>query len=540
VFVPLGGEARISGTSVALDDKNAVEINITAPDKSTESLSGKLTSENTYAVVFKKTNMPGTYAVTAKSPDGKSTAKASFTVVSALSMGETTTNLFSSLTRLSVKTGKAVHAAHEIIDAQADFPDRAKIDEDIAQIERTLEQLPEQLAGLKDALDGFSKLIEQHPGAGNVPELAEVVKELSDALDEAETMEEQLDDLYIRMSKGPSICDMIDAASEAFGFTELFFEMVSGPWIMRVNALFASTQLPEDIYNAVSPDDNLGLAGKTAFIETVKNALGLVTNAADTLEDYLTSPTGLINTLAESLLTYAFGDMCEHFVGPVEGTLSIDTTVDNGKPFWGYKTYIKGRVVLRYEKNSSNPVNLTGEFDGTATKFEVYENLYVTGVKTVQPKIIARILVPPVSGGDVINWIGMKANKITAMAIPYYFSVPVTGTYNIDDRVTIDVAKNGRVDFNDLNANAYYVIVPSAILPIPLVERFNIPIQTAQYILSRGLRSPATIKVKTTKAPNGSLLKTIEQTFTREEVVSDGEIKAKWNLKVKACNPECP
>ena len=539
VFVPLGGEARISGTSVALGDKAAVTINITAPDKSTESLSGKLTPENKYTVVFKKTNMPGEYTVTAKSPDGKSTANASFTVVSALFIGETTNNLFSLLTQVSVKTGKVVHAAKEIIDAQGDFPDRARINEDIARIEQTLEQLPEQLDGLSDALNWFSKLVEQYPGVESVPELSEVVKELSNALDEAETIDEQLEDLYIRMSKGPSVCDMIDAASEAFGATELFFDMISGAWILRAHSLFMSSDFPNDVYNAVFPDNSLGLAGRTAFTETVKNAVYLLSDAALKMEDYLISPTGLVHTLAGTIVEYAFGDKCEHFVGPVEGTLAIDFTVDNGKPFWKYKTYIKGRLVLRYEKNASNPVHLTGEFEGTATKFEVSENLYVTG-ELVQSKIIARILKPPIAGGDIINWIGMKANKITAMAIPYYFNVPVTGTYSKDDRITISVAPTGRQDFNDLNAHAYYVVVPSVILPIPLVERFDLPIQNAQYILSRGLRSPATIEVKTTKSPKGSLLKTIEKSFTREEVVSDGEITARWNLKVKACNPECP
>jgi len=542
-FVPFGGEARISGTSVPLGDKDAVTIDVTAPDKSTSSLNGKLTLENTYAVVYNKTKMTGIYTVTAKSPDGKSTAKTTFRVVSALELGETTDKLFSSLTQIADKTGKVVQAAQDIINDQGDFPGREQIDRDIDEIEETLDELPELLDEMRDAFDRLSEFIEKYPGAESVPELGEVVKDLSDAIEDAETMIEQLDDLYKRASDELSICDRLDAAVEAFNGVGLVFDLITGTWAQRAVSLVMSLGLPDDIYNSVFPDDDLGFAGKTAFTESVKNIVGLVTNATDTIEDYLKSPTGLTATLAQSLIVYGFGDMCEHFVGPIEGIFSIDSTVGQGLPFWGYKTYIKGRLILRYEtkyKTGKDPIPLTGEFEGTATKFEVYEDLYVTGDELVKSKILARILQQPGAAGEIINWIGLKAGSLPAMAIPHYFKVRVTGSYSLGDSITIEIAPKGQQDFlPGLHAVAYYVLLPSTIIPIPLVERFDIPIQNAQFILSRGLRNTSTMKVATGKSSKGSLLNTIEQTFTREEVVSDGEVTVKWNLKVKACNPEC-
>ena len=540
-FVPLGGTARLSGTSVTLGDKDTVSINITAPDKSTKSLNGKLTQEGTYAVTFTGTNTPGTYTVTAKSPDGKSTAKASFTVVSALEIGETTEKLFSALTQITGKTGKTVQAVQEIIDDQGDFPGRTKIDHDLEEIVDALEKLPVLLDDMRDAIGQLSKLIEEYPGVETIPELAEMAKELSNALDEAETMNEQLDDLYVRMTDELSICDRIDMMNEALSFTEMVLDFVSGTWVMRANALMVKMGIPEDIYNALFPDGS-SLESKTVFTETVENAIGLFTKAADTVEDFVKSPQGLVLTVTQYILELNIGDMCERFVGPIEGTFSVDSTL-NGQQFWGYKTYIKGRLILRYEtkyKTGKDPIPLTGEFEGTATKFDVYENLYVTGGELIQSKIMARFLVKPIAVGDVINWIGLKAGPLPAMAIPKYFKVRVTGSYSLNDSVTINIAPTGIVDFGkDLHSTAYYVLLPSAIIPIPLVEHFDIHMEDAQYILSRGLRNTSTMKVATGKSSKGSLLSTIEQTFTREEVVSNGEVTVKWNVNVKACNPEC-
>jgi len=138
MVVTPGGDARISGTSVQLGDKNAVTIDIVKPDKSTASLSGNLTPQGTYNVSFKDTKLTGAYNVTAKSPDGKSTAKASFRVVSAEVIGETAKALNQSLTQLAGKSGKIVQASKAAIDANGDFPGRDQIDKDIEEIVQSL------------------------------------------------------------------------------------------------------------------------------------------------------------------------------------------------------------------------------------------------------------------------------------------------------------------------------------------------------------------------------------------------------------------
>lgn len=555
MVVTPGGDARISGTSVQLGDKNAVTIDIVKPDKSTASLSGNLTPQGTYNVSFKDTKLTGAYNVTAKSPDGKSTAKASFRVVSAEVIGETAKALNQSLTQLAGKSGKIVQASKAAIDANGDFPGRDQIDKDIEEIVQSLSELPKRMEGINKALDQLSGLIKQYPGLANVPELAEVSQELTEARYETDKMNEQADDLLASLSKSPgmSICDRIDAGIEGLRFAGLFFDLFGdGPTTGKalwkgVRVLLedvGASATGEAIYNSAVPVENRSSAQKTAFTEALKGVTLLFAEGLKEVNNFVKGPFGLANDCAQFLLGAGFDRFCERFIGPIEGVFSVDAT-NLGWKFWGYKTYIKGRLVLRFEKkdNTGNaPVRLTGEFEGAATKFDAYEDLFATN-QLNKSTVLFRTLIPPIAAGDVVSWTALNVfgSAPSVLALPNYFKVPVTGALSADgNKVTIEVASAGIKDFkSDLRATAYYVSMPLGSI-IPIVQNFNISMENAQFILSRGLRSPATVDVKTENKSGGLLLKKIEKTFTREEVVSDGEVTVRWELKVTACNPECP
>ena len=546
--VAFGNAVQISGTSVKFGDKNTVKISITKPDKSTVSLSSNLTPEGTYNIRFTDTKMTGAYDITAKSPDDKSTAKVSFRVISAGLIGETAKTLNQSLLQLSGQSSKIVRATKTSIDAGEDFSGRAKIDKDIANIDEALSQFPKQMTDINKALDELSGLIKQYPGLAGISELAEVTQELTEARNKADDMVKESNDLLACVSKSSemSICDRMDMGAEALRFTGLVFNFITA-WPITVASLMTKVGTPiaaEHAYNTVVPVENQSVVSKNGFLASVNSIKSLFESGSNGLKDYASSPTGLVSDAVQFFLELGFGNLCERFIGPIEGVLSVDAT-DSGRPFWGYKTHIKGRLILRFEtkhNTGSAPVRLTGEFEGAATKFEVYEDLF-TGNQTNKKSVLFHQAKPPIAAGDAINWMSLNVlgSLPSGMALPYYFKIPVTGALAAEgSSITIEVAPNGIKDFKkDLSTTAYYVSMPLGSM-IPIVQQFDIPMQNVQFILSRGLRSPATIKVKTTKLSNGSLLKTIEQTFTREEVVNNGEVTVKWNLKVKACNPACP
>jgi hypothetical protein len=545
-----GSTVKITGTSVQLGNNKIVSIEIAKPDKTTVKMSGSLTSQGTYTVKFTDTKWTGEYKVTAKSPDGKSTAKASFRVINAMSIGETTKLLMTSMTSLSSNSSKTMQAAKKIITESEDFPDREKLTKDIAQIEEALLQLPKKMENMSKSLDQLSGVIKQYPESADIPELAELAQELATARNQAEEKIKQAEDLLARVPKSSemSICDRMDAAVNALAFAGLVFDFGTAALQGVRTVIFAlvSTGAKTGIataYDAVVPVEKRNPLAKTALANAAGNVVQAFDGGTKVLVDYVKTPMGLANDAAQYLIGLGFDRLCERFAGTVEGTLSVDATVAGGKKFWGYKIHIKGRLLMRFEKKQNTgktPAPLTGEFEGSATKFEAYENLFATNTTA---KVLFHTINPPTgAAGDIINWAAFDVlgSMASAMALPYYFKVPVTGALASDgNSIAIKVADAAVKDFKDLKSTAYYAsILPGS--PIPIVQRFDIPMEDAQFILSRGLRSPATVKIKTTKLSGGAVLKTIEQTFTREEVVSNGEVTVKFNVKLKACNPECP
>jgi len=542
-----GNAVKITGTSVQLGDKNTVKIVITKPDATTVSVSSRLTSQGTYNAQFKETKIAGAYKVTAYSPDDKNSAKTSFQVVTAGYIDEMSKKRNQSIVQLTSKTDKIVKAVKTTIETGEDFPGREKINKDIAKIDQELVQLPKQMAKMNKAIDQLSEMTKQYPGLVNVGELAEVAQALDEEREKADEMAAQADELLSRMSKsqGMSICDRMDAAVSALQFVGLVFDIaINGP--AKVSKILFNMAVPvaiDKIYEIAVPLEKRSVTNKTVFGTTVKNIVTLHKDGYEDVKKYAKEPMGLAYDAAGYLVELGFEHLCERFTGPLEGVLSVDAKDAGGRPFWRYKIYIKGRLILRYEKkkNTGNaPVPLTGAFEGAATKFEAWEDFL--GRLDDLNTVLFHCVVPPIAAGEPINWMAetFLGQMGSAVTLPYYFLIPVTGALSADgSSVTIKVAETGTMDFKkDLSASAFYASIPKGSI-IPIVQQFDIPMQNAQFILSRGLRSPATVKVKTEKS-KVALIKTINQTFKREEVVSNGEVTVKWELKVKACNPDCP
>jgi len=546
--VVFGNIVQITGTSVQLGNKNTVKIDITKPNATTVSTSGQLTSKGTYNVKFSETNMVGTYNVTAKSPDGKNSAKTSFRVVGAGDINEITKERQQSVVQLTKKMDKIANVVKTLVETGEDFPGREKISENIAQVNRALTQLPKQMGKVNEALNQVSMLIAQYPGLSNVNEVARLTLALDEERQKIDEMDEQADDLlsHIPKSQGMSICDQMEAAIEGLEFLGKSFDILTnGP--AKIATIVFNSVLPmaiDRIYEAVIPFEERNVTTKTIFGTSVKTTVTLLKDGYEDVVQYVKGPMGLIFDAVGYMTELGFERLCERFTGPIEGTFSVDAKDAGGRPFYRYKIYITGRLILRYEKrdNTGNaPVPLTGHFEGIATKFEAWEDFLgrLEGLNTV----LFHQVVLPIAVPEPINWMSdaIVGKTGSAAMLPNYFRIPVTGALSADGKsVVIKVAETGIVDFKeDLCANAFYASMPMGSI-IPLVQKFDIPMQNAQFILSRGLRSPATVKVKTEKLSGGTLVKTIEQTFKREEVVSNGEVTVKFDLKVKACSPDCP
>ena len=278
---------------------------------------------------------------------------------------------------------------------------------------------------------------------------------------------------------------------------------------------------------------------KFKLAETLKGAGAALTGGKAGLKVFCLSPVGLIADAIQALGGMAYDTYCERFQGPIDATLKADFMA-GGNRFWGYTATLGGRLVLRYEKKhlqGGGPIPLSGEFEGNGD-FKMYEDLMAFN-PFMRRFVLYKKLQTPIGAGAAIQKVGAWAGKFgRAAATPAYFLVPVKGTL-VGDEITLQVGE-ATVDFSDgTKGTAHYVLLPPSGLPLPSVQKWDLPIQKAQFVLSRGLRKDATLPV-TSATRGGVAFRTAQKTFTRTENDATSEYRVQWTVNVKACNPECP
>jgi len=199
---------------------------------------------------------------------------------------------------------------------------------------------------------------------------------------------------------------------------------------------------------------------------------------------------------------------------------------------------LKGTLNLRYEKGSStDSVRVSGEFEGNAEKFSVWDDLLVE-TPYMKRHVIFHLTLPPLlsaipgaqkSGQAMANEFGKMGRYGFG---PYAFSIPVHGVIN-GEKMILEVDEPVKDYGSKVKGTAWYIMVEPA-LPIPYVMTTPLPMVKAGFILTKGLRKKATFDIKMDKKHAA-----IEKVFTRNVKADNGEYEVDWKINIKACNPRC-
>lgn len=544
IVVPPGTAVRISGTTVPLGSGKQVRVDIKPPAGAIVQLNAPIAAEGAWTATFNATHAPGTYAVTALTADGKGQATASFTVASAAAIGAIVGDLFATLDKGAADASAALAAAQQALAAKTPYPGEEAVTKNMGQIDAALKELPSRYQQAKDALSKLGDIAKQYPGgAGELEPLTTTMQENRQKLDDAAG---RVRSGGVAAGKTLGVCDRIDAVNEVLSAASLWFDL-QGLLFQKIIQLATDKFLPDRIYNAAVPAAKRDNTEKFALGENLKAAASALggaptggkPGAAGGLVDFVKKPQNLLLDTTQMLTGLAFDKLCEKFTGPVTGTFTVDATINGGQKFWGYKTLVNGKITLMYEKQldkPGQPVPMTGEIEGNGF-FTMYEDLMAFNTFNRQ-FVIYRGLLPPIGTSAAAQQAIDPLGKVGRMGTPGYFRVPVKGSL-AGSELTITIGDAAYNDFSDLvkGRAVYVVLAPAA--PIPYVLASDIPVQKAQFILSRGVRTTGALPV-TTSSQGKAIVKTAVKTFERKEVVSNGEVTVTWNLQVKACNPDCP
>jgi hypothetical protein len=210
-----------------------------------------------------------------------------------------------------------------------------------------------------------------------------------------------------------------------------------------------------------------------------------------------------------------FEESCGKFTGPFVATMSAKATKEgDSQPWWSFEVTLKGQVTFIYSKENSD--QLSGQFEGTATRFSVSENAlpvlypHLMGVGTgriLSWHCVSATFRPGIAGQSATSSAGVPTSDTETSARPSlsfgkyleeslrylgfnfaYFNVPFTaqgdhGNFKLSFQASA-------IDFDPVIVRALvrYLVIPMyEPLPIPQLIIFALPYRNAQFILMRAL-----------------------------------------------------
>src|SRR6185437_2849944 len=237
-----------------------------------------------------------------------------------------------------------------------------------------------------------------------------------------------------------------------------------------------------------------------------------------------------------------FAKYCEKFEGEFTATMTAhfySKPVAGHDPveWWNFSTAIKGKLTLRYPKDASGKaVALSGQFEGGATHFTYYENVFSTDLYGAMIKggYYGHKDVPPAATDNA------EGGIVNALSSPTSFYVPVTGQY-AGGKITLTLGA-ARTDFNDTytRAHTFYVVIAPSTLMLPVMGHFTLPYMNAHFILDHLIKGDYDVgqagkimllEMKGTKSLPGPRTSACTASISKHAIQGVSERRHRWRIE---------
>lgn len=498
-------DAELSVTPPAASGHRPVTIHLTG-------IQGALVHD------FNQTRYRGTYKVRLSVPARQQAASGAFNVEA----GSCGAQDQDEEDKLGPVAKEALASAQNCLSALQDSPARQELTAKLAELRSRLGDEAAHLDGLQQAMDGASKLVdgsridEAYPEAG--PLFAPLKAKLKEWSDGAESRVKAVHDALQASATKKETCERLDCVVEA---------------LKSVSSLLEIAGQPATILKDWAQGARAGVAPAhftSAELGAVLDArLRATTRAAEDSQAWFTAAKALADADAAYAGSRVAARYCQKFEGPFSATMHAEI-VENGQVWWKYDIELAGTLVLRYPNPASTdagggPLRLTGEFEGDATKFTLWEDaIHVFSSKLMMAGTlyVHRYEYPLPE---------FEGRRSTAA----HFVIPVRGTLT-DDTLGLTLQEPSQ-DYGEPTVHVTYVVGSPLSIGLQVVK-YDLPYQSGGFVMDRLLGKQA-VDFKVSVDRKGELM-TIARDFTAERGKLGGATGASYRLSVKACNPQCP
>ena len=509
-----------------IPDGKRTDVKITVRSSAgTKNLGATVDKEGRFSLKFDSTQSIGLYTVEAVAPDGAGKAAAKFKVATALEIIEEVVDA----------EEEAAAVTTQVLPALADSAGKLPVSplqkdllERIEKLKARTAEMPAQIKSFDKAWWKIRYLLDTSPALQPVfqPMLNQMAAEAAELKIKTQEMRQQLG----KSKKQGVLCDQLETINEVTNGISFLLNLSKKPIATFVNFMI-DKGTPKAI-EQIAANKGYTDAAKFTATEAVKTSAAAAASGA---LDPLGATVGLANDLAQFAAQQAFNSYCEKFEGPVSAVFRAEFDHE-GAVWWKYDVTLAGKLTMRFAKaaRSGAAINFTGQIEGNATRFNLWEDAVALTPKLRRNVLFHKSFAPPAIPPSAVAG-AEEAGTLARMGTPGYFRIPVEGEI-IGEKVTLNIlpALN---DFSDLvKGRAFYVFF-EPILPVPYFSEIEFPVQKAHFILSRGMMEKSEYNIVANKAAKASEIK---RDFTRDWKSDKGDVRIKWNVGVRACNPKCP
>ena len=555
LIVP-GATVMLSGTTpLVTDPPGTVTFTIIPPAKNGGDGDGTpLTREaavgkdGSYNLSFSDTQAMGEYRVTVTAPDGKGSINGKFAVM-LLSDEKIAEQLTGTIYKAQQPIYQgAVAAITAVMAVVQDLPpsaEKEKLKKNIGDATAELKKMKEATAiGSLAAGEWAKTMSDLGAGAALKAKLPPVIEVLQEQAREARAQEVRINQRIDESRKATDHCVKLDTAIELLNLASMLINIHDKPMQILIN-LLSDKGVPTAIDAAKAPavngqPDKFEELKKYGLTQGFKAAAAFGQKGGEVSSPIkfsvkpgsITFAVGALGDAVNFGLKYHYQKQCSRFEGPFSGSISSSFR-HNGKEYWKYTLEVAGKLILSAPKGSKAAA-MKGRFEGMVTSYEVEQHAVDAFASALKPYLVKEFLiVPPLLadvafGGGQVEEAGSYFNQL----IPHSFYVPVTAERR-EDKIVLNVKEGGQIGLTPaFNQARLYMVFMSGM--IPDIQQQTVPMQGAEFLLSRGMKKDATFEIKTSGGTE-----TIEKPFHREVTPEGSDVTVVFDVKVKACNPKC-
>jgi len=493
-----GGAVQITGSSIKYQNFKSVAVTITTEDGTgKESRTLPLNTSGAYSTIW-QLNSDGSYIVTAKSSDGKSTISKELGVFKP-------DDIDSVIKPLKDVTTKGFDKLKDDIDkvkTTLTGPDADALQKKMDDFGDKKDKLLKQLDDVAAAGKGLINVEKKYGGlpSSTLKNLSDMTNAVSEQTNEVEQAIEATD----HKAYANSVCEYLVMVSEACAAFSTFTNF-EGKFTKILTNLAG-----DKAGRAVAGYDAKSITGGSdAAAQASGECASLFTDAATESE-----------ALKANFNPLAFGGdvvhMCsdlllKRYCAVMSGDLNhkyecIYRNKDN-KTWWDYTYTTEATINLRYPKNNAggNIIKMKGNIEGNATKFTIFQDAQQIddfkdamkgreGLTQFYSLQLHKPISIPFSAASADKDIGFGA-VARAIAVPSAFNLPIDADYDVAQKKVTIYVNDALVDFTPAVCYIYgYIMIAAG---IPLVTRVNYPINSVRLTLGKVIRSNNGFDVKT-------------------------------------------